>query len=115
MRQISEITTAANVWSIPAGNLNLKLQLHPIVRKPHVRRQRGIGCLMRQVVANMSKKGALRFQPLDNAQRVLDGRMGGMRDVSQRIQKQDVEILQLRERGLRHAAVIGQISGAAEA
>ena len=38
-----------------------------------------------------------------------------MRNVPQRVQKKDVEILQLRKRGLWDRTMIGQISRAAEA
>lgn len=59
--------------------LNLKLQLHPVIRESHVAGQRGVGCFMPQIMANVGKEGALRTQPVDNGQRVLHRRMGRMR------------------------------------
>ena len=45
-------------------HLDFELQFHAIIREPHVGRQRSIGGLMRQIMANVRKEGSLRFQPL---------------------------------------------------
>ena len=82
--------------------LNLKFQFHPVIREPHMRRQRRIGLLMRQIVANMSEEGTPGFDPLHNAERIFHRRMRGMRLVPQRIEKQDVKVPQLIKRGFRH-------------
>src|SRR5579872_4259243 len=95
-------------------NLNLKIQLHTVVRKLHVSWQGCIGCLMRQVVTNMSKKSSLWFEAFYNAQRILNRRVCRMRNMAQRIQKKNVEILQFCQRRFRDAAVICQISRAAK-
>ena len=55
------------------------------------------------------KKARFGLKPFHDAQRVLDGGMRGMRNVPQRVQKQDVEILQFCQGSLGDAAVIGQI------
>ncbi len=41
--------------------LQLKLQLQPVVRQAHIRWQRRIGLLMRQIVRDVREEGALRL------------------------------------------------------
>src|ERR1700676_5502830 len=62
----------------------------------------------------MGEECALRFYLFHDLQRLLDGRMRGVRLVAQRVQKQDVEISQLLQRFGRTLAVIGQIGGRSE-
>ena len=62
----------------------------------------------------MGEECALRFYLFHDFQRLLDGRMGGMRLVAQRIQKKDVEVSQLLQRLGRNLAVVGQIGGRSE-
>jgi hypothetical protein len=72
-------------------------------------RQRGIGDFVRQIVADVREERSLRFHPVDNRQRILYGRVRGMRFVPQRIQKQDVQPFQLMQRRLRNFAVVGEV------
>jgi hypothetical protein len=62
------ISVFLGALGISAVNLNLKLQLHPVIRQLHTRRQRCIGRLVRQVMADVSKKRALRFHLSHNLQ-----------------------------------------------
>src|ERR1039458_8707855 len=99
---------------VSAVNSNLKLQFHSVKRQPHVGRQRGVGRLVRQVVADVREKRALRFHRVHDLQRLLHGRMRGMRLVAQRVQKQYVEVAQLLQRFGRNLAVICQVGGRSE-
>ncbi len=85
------------------------------MRQPHVPRQCGVRCFMRQIVANVGEERPLRFQPVDNRQRILHRRVRRMRFVPQRIQKQNVQAFQLMQRRFWNFAVIGQIRRRAEA
>src|SRR5207245_2546238 len=73
-----------------------------------------LGARMWQIVTDMGEKGALRRQFLNVLNRSLDGGMRGMRRVTQRIQKQNVQAVQLRERFGRNLAVIGQVGRISE-
>src|SRR6267154_3420717 len=81
----------------PSWSLNLKLQLHPIVRKPHILRQSSIGLLMRQIMTNMGKERPPRLQPLHRRQRMLHSGMRWMWLISQRVQEQHIQPLQLQQ------------------
>src|ERR1022692_102059 len=93
---------------------DLKLQFHSVVRQLHAGRQRRVGCLVRQVVTNVREKCTLRFYRFNNFQRLLDGRMSGMRRVAQRVQKQNVESAQFLQRFGGDFAVIRQVSRRSE-
>jgi len=62
-----------------------------------MRRQGRIGGLVWQVVTDMGEERALRLYALHDAQGVLNGGMRGMRLMSQSVQKQDIQVLQVRE------------------
>src|SRR5208283_2242676 len=98
-----------------AGVLQVELELEAIMRQANVRGQRGIGLVVRQIVRDVRKVSALRFQTIHQTQRVLDRRVRGMGMATQRIQKQDVKVLQLGERLFRHAAEVGEIGHRTEA
>src|SRR5579864_1430893 len=91
-------------------NSNLEFQFHAVVRKFYVFRQRSIRLLVRQIVTNVREKCALRLQPLHDAQRVLHRRMRRVRLVAQCIQKQNIEVFQLRQRRYRDLTMVGQVS-----
>src|ERR1700730_42844 len=80
-----------------------------------MRRQSGVGGLVRQIVANVREECPLRLHPFHNAQRILHRGVRGMRLVPQRIQKKNVEALQLVKRRFWNLAVIGEISRASKA
>src|SRR5271156_6617969 len=80
-----------------------------------MRRQSSVGGFMRQIVTNMREESPLRLNPLYNAQRILHRRVRGMRFMPQRVQKKNIQSLQLMERRLRYLAVIGEIRRASEA
>src|SRR5690349_23721485 len=66
-------------------------------------------------MANVCKERSLRLQLLHNAHRVFYRRMRGMGLVPQRIQEQNVQLLQLGKRRLRNGAEIGEVRGGPEA
>src|SRR5271156_1125758 len=80
-----------------------------------MRRQSSVGRLVRQIVANMSEERALGLHPLHDAQRILHRRMCGMRLMSQRIQKENIQSFELTQRRLGNFAVVGQVCSASEA
>lgn len=75
--------------------LNFKFQFQAVVCQPYVSRQGRVGRFVRQIVTDVREKGALRFQPLHDLERVLHGGVRRVRLVPERIQKQDVQIFQL--------------------
>src|SRR6478672_1519368 len=85
------------------------------MREPDMRRQGRIGGFVWQVVTDMGKERALRLYALHDAQGVLNGGMRGMRLMSQSVQKQNIQVLQVRERLLRNVAEISQVSCGAKA
>ena len=85
------------------------------MRQAYMLGQRGIGGFVTQVVTNVRKKCPLRLQPLDCLQRTLHRGVRGMRLMPQRIQKQNVQALQLAQRGIGDLAVICQIRRRAKA
>src|SRR5581483_11762602 len=103
------------VVSRSSVTLDFEIEFHPVIRQAHVVRQHGVGRGMRQVVANMREERALRLEFFHDAQRVCHCRVRRMRLVSQRIQKENVEISQLLERLLRHFAEVGQIGRRSDA
>src|SRR6266852_1109371 len=62
----------------------------------------------------MGEKCALWFHLFHDLQRLLDSRMRGVRLVTQRVQKQDIEVSQLLQRFRRDLAVVGQVGGRSE-
>src|SRR3954452_4553215 len=80
-----------------------------------MRRQGRIGGLVWQVVTDMGEERALRLYALHDAQGVLDGGMRRMTLMPQSVQKQNIQVLQVRERLLRNVAEIGQVSCGAKA
>src|ERR1700688_4610152 len=70
---------------------------------------------MRQIVANVGEEGPFRLDSLDNPQRVLNSRVRGMRLVTERIQKKNVQAFQLAERCFRDFAMVGEIGRRSEA
>src|SRR5208283_389661 len=64
---------------------------------------------MRQVVGDVREVGMLRLQALHQLHRVSYGRVRRMWMMPQRVEEQDVEILQLRQRLFRHAAEVGEV------
>src|ERR1017187_10083748 len=65
-------------------------------------------------MANMRKERALWFYRLHDLQRLLDRRMRGMWLIAKRIQKKDVEVVELLQRFDGALPVIGQVSARAE-
>src|SRR5947209_5872370 len=76
----------------------LELQFQAVVGEADVGGQRGVGRFVRQVVTDVSEKGAPRLDALDDGQRALDSGMRGVRLVAKRVEKKDVEIAQALER-----------------
>src|SRR3954462_12417234 len=85
---------------------DFEFQLHSVIGKLHVLRQRRIRRFVRQVMTNMSKERSPRFQPRHRRQRMLYSRMRRMRLVPQRIPKENIEPVQLIQGYLRNSAVI---------
>src|SRR5437870_7191644 len=72
-------------------------------------------CALPIVMANVRKEGPLGLGPLHNAQGILHGRVRRMRLVTECIEKQDVQVLELGEGSLWYIAVVRKISRGAEA
>src|SRR5580700_6315995 len=70
---------------------------------------------MRQVMTDVCEKDAFGVQAICDPDRVFDSGVRGMRLVAQSVEEEDIEILQVRHRGLGNLAEIGQIGGGAEA
>src|SRR5215467_5927261 len=96
-------------------SVNFKLQLQPVVSQPDVRRQGSVGFLMAEIVRDMSKEGASGGKLLNQAQRVLYRRVRRMRTMAKSIEKQNVELAEVRHRVWRNLAEVGEIGGASKA
>ncbi len=101
----TELSRLCDAPSNTASHLNLQ----PVIRKMHILRQRRLGRLMRQIVADVREIRSPRLQFLHPLEAPLDGRMRRMRPMPQCIQKQNVQSLQFRLRLFGNIAVIGQI------
>ena len=95
------------------------LKPEAVVRELHVRvaeiLQPLIGGLVGQIVRNVRKPGALRLQPIDERERLLDGLMHRVRNVAKRVEDKIVEVFEERNAGFREPAEVGQVRRAAEA
>src|SRR6266851_1447501 len=91
------------------------LELETVIRQPNVRRQRRLGERVRQVMTDVREKRTARLEFFNRLKAARDSRVSGVRPVPQRVQEQHVQVLQFCFRFLRNLAVIGQISGIAEA
>src|SRR5262245_8076264 len=63
----------------------------------------------------MCKEGALGSQLLNQAQRVFNRRVRGVRAMAKGIEKQNIQLAKLRHRVRRNLAEIGEVGGASEA
>src|SRR5579872_5346156 len=71
----------------------LHVKLESVIRQSHMRRQRGFGLLVPQIVAHMREKGALGFERVHPFERLLHGGMRGMRPMAQGVQEQHIQSL----------------------
>src|SRR4051812_38372579 len=62
----------------------------------------------------MREEGSLGAEHLDGPQRLLHGRMCGMRLMSERIQKQHIQTAQLFHRGLGNVTMVGKVGSISE-
>src|SRR5213594_33799 len=70
---------------------------------------------MRQIVTDMREERPSRFQAINRSQRMLHRGVRGMWLVAQRVQKKNVEVLELAQRFLRNVAVVREIRGRSKA
>src|SRR5271165_2256797 len=80
-----------------------------------MRRQGCVGRLVGQIVANMGKKCPLGLCPIDDAQRILYCRVRRVRLVPERIQKENIQSLELTKRRLRNFTVVREIGSFSKA
>jgi len=83
--------------------------------EPHVGRKLRIGLLVRKIVRNVGKESASRPQPLDQAERLRNRGVSGMRLVAQGVEKKNIEPAQQRKRAFGNFAEVGQVGGRTEA
>src|SRR5689334_9008544 len=85
------------------------------MRQPHVIRKSPVRLLVRQIMRDVREKGAARLELFHQAQRIRDRGMRGMRAMTERVKKQDVQPAQLLLRFRRNLAEVGEVCGGAEA
>src|SRR5581483_6586225 len=94
---------------------NLELQFHSVVRKLHVVRKSCVRLFVRQIMTNMSEERAPGLQPLHGFHRVLYRRMRRVRLMTQRVEKEHIQVLQPGQRLFGDLAMIGEISSGTKA
>ena len=77
--------------------------------------QRGFGGGVRQIVADVGEEGAAGLDASDVVERGLDGGVGRMMAVAERVDEQDVQIAEQIEGGFGNLAVIGEVGEVADA
>src|ERR1035438_10202929 len=99
--------SSSRLTSLSTNGVSLNITLSSLRRRSAL--EFSFSCLMRQVVTDVGKEGALRPHGFHDLQRLLYGGVRGMGCVAQRIEKKYVEIAQLLQRLRGDVAVIGQI------
>src|SRR5579863_2796179 len=83
--------------------------LEAVVSEVHVRWESGFRAFVSKIVANVREIGPPRIQLLHPSEAALNGRVSGMRTMTQGVEKQNIQILKLALRVVGNFAVVGEI------
>ena len=76
--------------------------------------QKALGSFVPEIVTDVGEVGAFRLHRFHIGKRTFDGRVRRMRLVTQRVQEQNVEVLEQGQRAFRDFAVVCQVGGFTE-
>ena len=92
-----------------------KVSLQAVVGETDVRWQDGFGGGVVEVVAHVGEEGAARLELFDEGDGFFEVRVAGVRLAAQRVEDEDVEVLEQRNALVGDVAHVGEVGGGAEA